>query len=281
MKRVELKYLPLYKAFGISDLEISTLEEDEIIPELFLPEEAYKLLNVPTPQFGAPVIAFLLGREKAHYTVDWNYARALAKTGAHIRFLTYESPVSQFMGCHGLVLPGGAFASPEKFYTDPQEDDGPSPRCRAYLQLIKSAECRRIPMLGICAGAQMIGALFGLKMYRNQSYIMSDVKIEHKTKETCAHKVKILPDTPLRKIFGTNWIWTNSRHNESMVSDDSHSELKFYAFAEDGVPEAWGSEERNILCVQWHPEDEAAWGNKAMQSIYDWLAQKASAYAKK
>lgn len=271
MKKVYLEYLPQFKAFGISDESICNLEAEEIVPELILDEEAYKLLYVPTPQPGAPTIAFLMGREKGYYSADWNYVRALAKTGAYIRFLTYEAPVSQFMGCQGLVLPGGAFVSPEKFYTDPKEYDGPSPRCNAYLQLIKSAECRHIPMLGICAGAQMIGAMFGLKMYRNQSYIKSDVKIEHKTKNSYAHKVTILPDTPLRTIFGTSWIWTNSRHNESMVPDDSKSELKFYAFAEDGVPEAWGSEERKIMCVQWHPEDGATWGNKPMQAIYDWV----------
>ena len=273
MKRVYLEYLEQYKSFGISDEAISALENEEIIPELVLDEKAYELLYVPTPQPNAPVISFLMGREKEYYSADWNYVRSLAKTGVNIRFLTYESPVSQFMGCQGLVLPGGAFPSPEKFYTDPREDNGPTPRCRAYIQLIKIAECRRIPMLGICAGAQMIGAFFGLKMYRDQSYFNSS--INHKSKEMWAHKVNILPDTPLRDILGASQVWTNSRHNESMVPDDSQSELKFYAFAEDGVPEAWGSKERKILCVQWHPEDEAALGNKAMQALYNWVVKSA------
>lgn len=273
MKKIYLQYLEQYKGFGISDEAISELEEKEIIPELVLDDEAYNRLYVPTPQPGAPVIGFLMGREKGYYSADWNYVRALAKTGAYIRFLTYEAPVSQFMGCNALVLPGGAFASPEDFYTDPKQYDGPSPRCNAYLQLIKSAECRHIPMLGICAGAQMIGAMFGLKMYRDQSYL--DSNINHKTKSSYAHKVNILANTPLRDIIGASWVWTNSRHNESMVSDDSQSELKFYAFAEDGVPEAWGSAERKILCIQWHPEDEATLGNKAMQAIYNWVAKAA------
>lgn len=272
MKKVYLDHLPQFKAFGIADDVVRELEQQEIVAEMLLPDEAYTLLNVPKPKPGAPTVGFLMGREKNYYTVDWNYARALAKTGANIRFLAYETPVSQFMGCHGLVLPGGAFPSPEKFYTDPKEDNGPTPRCRAYLQLIKSASCRGIPMLGICAGAQMIGAMYGLKMHRNTKHLGGE--IEHKSQEMDAHKIFVI-DPKLKEMLGS-WLWTNSRHTECEDSDDSKSELKIFAHAEDGCPEAWGNWDKHILCIQWHPEDGASWGNQKMQAIYNWVAEAAA-----
>ena len=125
----------------------------------------------------------------------------------------------------------------------------------------------------------MVAGECGLKLYRNQSYINGTVKIEHKTKEYNAHKV-FVSDPSLKQMLGS-WLWTNSRHNESVVPDDAFpgAELKIFAYAEDGCPEAWGNWEKNILCVQWHPEDGATWGNHKMQAIYNWLAKKATEYA--
>lgn len=34
------------------------------------------------------------------------------------------------------------------------------------------------------------------------------------------------------------------------------------------------------MCIQWHPEDFAAKGDKPMQNIYNWLAKKARIYQK-
>ena len=97
----------------------------------------------------------------------------------------------------------------------------------------------------------------------------------HKTKDLGAHDVFIYSDTPLAKILGEGHIKTNSRHREAMMPNDHISDLKIYASTADGTPEAWGNEEKNILCIQWHPEDFAAQGDTKMQKIYDWLAEKA------
>ncbi len=39
--------------------------------------------------------------------------------------------------------------------------------------------------------------------------------------------------------------------------------------------------DKNILCIQWHPEDFAAKGDKKMQSIYNWLFGKAKEHQQK
>ena len=182
-------------------------------------------------------------------------------------------------GVHGLILPGGRFPSPEQFYCDavPNSSTKYEPRAAAYLNCINTALKENLPMLGICAGAQIIGGVLGMKMYRNtKQYTNTD--IEHKTKILDAHKVLIKNPSPLYDILQTEEIETNSRHTESMLPYASDSKLTIYARTEDNIPESWGNDEKNILCIQWHPEDFAANGDISMQRIYNWLAQKALSY---
>lgn len=275
-----LEYLPSYNAFGISDEIIKDYSQKDILPIISLRDEDYEKLGCPVPTENAPTVAFLMGREKGHYTIDFNYAKAIAQSNVKIRFLTYDSNINQMDDVDGLILPGGAFDSPNEFYTDPlkKTDNKPGMRSYAYVTSIMSAKNKKMPILGICAGAQIIGGMHGLKMFRSiKEY--TDTKIEHKTKDLHAHKITINPNSPLYNIIGEKQITVNSRHNESIVNGYGKG-LDIYAVSEDGIPEAWGSEDENILCVQWHPEDFACNGNEAMQGIYNWIATKAKTYKK-
>lgn len=107
----------------------------------------------------------------------------------------------------------------------------------------------------------MLGGMHGMKMYRNLKEY-TQTTIEHKTKTLDAHEVFVFADNPLSKILGEGKITVNSRHKEAMMPNDKISDMKIYASSQDGTPEAWGNEDKNILCIQWHPEDFAAKGNK-------------------
>ncbi len=278
---VYLEYFSEYNAFGIKDDVIESLAAQNITPEISLEPEDYTRLDCHLPNKNAPTVAFLLGREKDAYTIDFNYAKAIAQSGVNITFLTYNENISQLQKADGLILPGGAFNSPNQFYTDPLKptDNQPGTRSYAYITSIMEAENKKLPMLGICAGAQMIGGMHGMRMYRNiKEY--TQTSLEHKTKELDAHEVTIHPNAPLYDLLGCKTITVNSRHREAMLPFDGNSDLKIYATAPDGMPEAWGNEEKNILCIQWHPEDFAADGNQSMQNIYNWLANKAHIYQK-
>jgi len=280
-QNINLNYLPEYNAFGITDEVINSLSEKNITPIICLNNEDYKKLNSSIPPKTAPTVAFLMGREKGLYTIDYNYAKAIAQSGVNIRFLTYKENISQLENVDGLILPGGSFDSPNEFYTDPlkKTDNQPGIRSYAYVTSIMEAEKKGIPMLGICAGAQMIAGMHGLRLYRDLKEY-THTNLEHKTKELEAHVVTIREDTPLFNLIGQHKIETNSRHREALMNNDTISDLKIYATSNDSTPEAWGNEEKNILCIQWHPEDFAAQGDKSMQNIYNWLANKAHIYQK-
>ena len=279
-EKITLEYLPDYNAFGISDETIASFQEKGITPIISLKKEDYEKLGCTPPKETAPTVAFLMGREKGHYTIDFNYAKAIAQSNIKIRFLTYDDNIRQMEGVDGLILPGGAFDSPNEFYTDPlkKTNNKPGKRSWAYVTSIMTAKDQKMPMLGICAGAQLIGGMHGLKMFRSiKEY--TNTQTEHKTKDLHAHDIKINPASPLYEIIGKKQITVNSRHNES-IADGYSKSLDIYAVSEDGIPESWGSEKENILCVQWHPEDFACQGDKSMQGIYDWIASKANTYKK-
>lgn len=268
--KLYLTYMSEFNAFCIADDVIAANPKAEV---LFRKNDYSKLGRVIFED--KPLIGFLLGREKGFYSIDYNYAKAIVQSGVNIRFLTYENIAEQMSGLHGLILPGGAFSSPDRFYMDGQELYEPNRRYEAYETAIRTAENLGIPILGICAGAQMIAALHGMRLYRN---VHSLTDVNHKSRELAAHNVEINQNSMLGQILGCRQILTNSRHNEA-VRTDIPSDLIVCAKASDGIAEAWENEKKGILCIQWHPEDFAAKGITQMQAIYDWLAVKALNYS--
>ena len=289
MKQYYLEFEPISKVFYVSDAVIESCDDNLDVPLLCLTSEEYQQLGCSVPDLLAPTVGFLLGREADGYSADWNYVQAIAKTGARLRFLTYQHCELQLQGCSGLVLPGGEFALPESYYADAKQADTefPSLRSKAYAMCIRGALSRQIPILGICTGAQVIAGEFGLKLFRSFDDIETPIK--HYTQQDEAHRLDVVPNTLLAKILqNQTQIFVNSRHHglvapiriqrelwaeaNKIAIKDVQLPLDFYAFANDGVPEVWGSEELHILCVQFHPEDLVAQDNTIMQGIYQWLA---------
>lgn len=279
--KIYLEYSEQFNAYIVADEKIDAIINDGNIPDIRLKKDDIKTLaqNQPPQQ---PTIGFLMGREKGYYSIDYPYAKAIISSGVDIRCLDYTNCVKQLSKLDGLLLPGGAFASPNVFYTDPlkKTENQPSYRFYAYMRSLIYAENKQKPILGICAGAQIIGGLHKMKTYRNIKEYTNSITI-HKNSELMAHDIKVKPASPLFEIMGNEAIHTvNSRHNEGMLEFDLlGSDLEVYATSTtDNIPEAWGNEKKNILCIQWHPETMAVKGFPYQQDIYNWLAKKAWKY---
>ena len=290
MQTVYLEYVPKLGAYGVKERVISDLTARNEIAEILLP----KTLDY-IPDASAPIIGFLLGEDTLdtgdrYYTIGKNYLQAILNAGVRIRFLDYDHPLEQMQNCQGFVLPGGCFANPEYFYVNGKVSDLPvGKRYLAYQAVIMQAYKEHKPMLGICAGAQMIGALLGdMKMYRQIPETGSNL-IRHKPQEAsevCMHPLHLIPDTPLYDIMGIcsseNHIMMNSRHTQAMVPGSYMGKrpvvrMDIYAVSEgDNIPEIWGNDRAGILCIQGHPEDLIM--DKKMQNLYGYIAKKASEY---
>lgn len=285
-----LQYIPEFDSYGIKKEVVAQLSEKGIVAKILLPKNLQKN---DTKQ--KPTIGFLLGQDKSdnggeYYTISNSYLQAMLNTGSDIRFLDYENPYQQMKACDCAVLPGGVFNNPENFYIDGKVlGDEIGKRYFAYRSVIAEAYKTKKPLLGICAGAQMIGALLGnMKMYRDIKSEVLHPAIHNPKEETDVrvHQIKLLRNTPIFDIMGIdkneNHILINSRHNQSMVQDVLQDyvigapkvKMDIYAISEaDGIPEIWGNEEAGILCVQGHPEDLVSDGK--MQNIYNYITHKA------
>lgn len=278
-----LTYLEEFACYGIGKSKVADFAPKGKAPEIIIDEEACKKI-VPDYHKKAK-IGFLLGEDTAadgteYYTIGNDYLKSLLQAGADLRFLDYDNAYLQVSQCQGLVLPGGFFSFPQNFYLRPPKKL-PQKRYFAYEAAFKYAKNIKLPTLGICAGAQIIGALSGLKLYHSVTGESLKQKPHHLPDDK-AHQISIKEGSFLHRIMQTDslTVWVNSRHNESMVESELQdylhkTDLEVYAVSKkDNIPEAWGNEQKNILCVQWHPENLAAQGNKSMQNIYDWVVEK-------
>ena len=293
MAALHLEYISEFDAYGIKKKIIADLAKKNEIADIILPEGLEY-----TPDKSAPTIGFLLGQDKSaagdeYYSVSKNYLHAVMNTGAKIRFLDYENPYKQMQSCDGAILPGGAFNNPESFYIDGKVlGDEIGKRYFAYRAVIAEAYKKHKPLLGICAGAQMIGALLGnMKMYRSVRDEVLHPAI-HKPKEETdvrIHQIKLIEGTPIFDIMeiepSENRIFINSRHNQSMIHDvlqdyvvgEPKIKMDVYAISDsDNIPEIWGNDKEGILCVQGHPEDLVS--DKKMQRLYNYVVTKAKKY---
>ena len=108
-----------------------------------------------------------------------------------------------------------------------------------YLEL---AYKNNIPVLGICAGMQLMGELFGGKL--KEVY-------DHKKKEaTYAHEITISPNSKLYQIFQKEKIEVNSRH--SFWVEGTH--LLVSATCGDVAEAIEDPDKSFFIGVQWHPE---------------------------
>ena len=161
--------------------------------------------------------------------------------------------------CDGLILPGGGDVHP-RFYG--REDEvylarGVSEeRDRFEFTLINRALARRLPVLGICRGMQIVnvalqGSLFtDLQTvgYRDHGKVAPGMDRRH--------DVTVTRDSLLHNIVAAGSGEVNSSHHQAI--DGPGEGLRITATSPDGVSEAaeWKDQEQRsfLLLVQWHPE---------------------------
>ena len=183
------------------------------------------------------------------------YSEAIARAGGLpvILPLTREpETLRQFLHrCDGLLLTGGADVS-HKFYSPRM-----SARQRALIRdvdevrdemeifLSRAALRRKIPVLGICRGIQVMNVALG-------GTLLPDVpRHSHPQPDVLLHKLRWASASKIRAAIGESPV--NSSHHQAL--DQVAPKLRVIAWAEDGIIEAvehttaqfcWG--------VQFHPE---------------------------
>jgi putative glutamine amidotransferase len=180
--------------------------------------------------------------------------------GIPISIPLYEDPEtvdSLVPRLDGLLLTGGPDVCPRFFGEEPmvgiQEMD--VERDRMELALVRHAEKRQMPILGICRGIQLIAVAFGGTICQD---IFSQVPgcLDHyqkAPKKMNTHRVQVTKTSKLLEIVETETVWVNSHHHQAV--NRAPDGFVISATASDGVVEAIERVDYPFLMgVQWHAE---------------------------
>ena len=156
-----------------------------------------------------------------------------------------------------LVLQGGEDVTPALYGGAEQpEFEHSELRDSVEIALIRAARARKIPVLAICRGIQILNVATGGTLV--QDLPTTETHPRPATPEERAairHDVAVTPGTRLAEIIGTS-ATVNTFHHQSV---DQTGEMVVTATAPDGVVEAGEIPEPAAegwwnLAVQWHPE---------------------------
>ena len=161
-------------------------------------------------------------------------------------------------GIDGLLLSGGEDVDPAYYGENPHIKQGKiSPeRDTQELKLIAMADKRKIPILAICRGLQILNVAHQGTLYQDiYSQIRGVIKHSQSAPRWYAtHQITIDQGSRLHEIFVKKTIRVNSYHHQAV--DRLAEGFKATAWADDGVIEAIEKiGEPFTVAVQWHPEE--------------------------
>ncbi|MEX0907977.1 MAG: gamma-glutamyl-gamma-aminobutyrate hydrolase family protein [Gemmatimonadota bacterium] len=162
----------------------------------------------------------------------------------------------------GLVLSGGEDVDPARYGEEPSPALGSVAPARDEMEF-RALGCaieRRMPVFGICRGAQVLNVHFGGTLYQDIGTERPGDLIHEQTEpwDKRSHPASVASDSMLCDIVGTEQLHINSFHHQAVK--DIGDGLRVVARAADGLVEAIEHENYPwLLGVQWHPErNEAA-----------------------
>jgi len=168
---------------------------------------------------------------------------------------------------HGLLLTGSqSNVHPSHFGEGVHDESLPLDPLRDawVLPLIPKAIARGLPLFGICRGFQEANVALGGSLHQavQEQLGLNDHRAAKgqptEVQYAAAHSVKVLPDGQLDALLGRTHFEVNSLHGQGIKT--LAPGLRIEAAAHDGLVEAFSVAEATgfALCVQWHPEWQAA-----------------------
>jgi gamma-glutamyl-gamma-aminobutyrate hydrolase PuuD len=164
-------------------------------------------------------------------------------------------------GMSGLLLVEGDDVEPTRYKaekanftylekTNPYKDE-------MEIRLIRHALRHRLPMLGICRGAQLINVVCGGTLYgdvqKEKGSRRKHIDLSPGHYDTYRHPVTLVDGTPLHRWYGQSELNVNSYHHQGIRT--LARRFKPMAYADDGLIEAYYDPKADFLVgLQFHPE---------------------------
>ena len=206
---------------------------------------------------GAPVVVGIadMCMTTNSVSVQTTYAAAFARAGNTPLVLPAETNrevvARMLASVDVLLLCGGEDVDPSRYKKKP------SPRLEEVnlrrdaweWMLLDEAVKRRLPVIGICRGCQLINVYFGGTLWQDLPSERPG-EVAHRGKNL--HGVRIEADSRLARCLGASEIQVNTSHHQAVR--DLAPGFRMAAFAPDGVVEAIESATMPVVGVQFHPE---------------------------
>lgn len=191
-----------------------------------------------------------------------SYDQAMARAGGELVTLEPDDAGSErvdpdrvrelLADMDGLLLTGGGDVDPELYGASPDTASSVNRlRDDFEMALIREARRRRLPILGICRGCQILNVAHGGSL-RN---LRADAALSESHFGMSGHAVQLEAGSILGELFGVASLDSvQSFHGQAV--DRPGDGVRVSARTADGVSEAIeiGGADEWIVAVQWHPE---------------------------
>lgn len=156
-----------------------------------------------------------------------------------------------------VLLSGGADVNPILYGEKPLPALGrvSDQRDTYELGLLKVAMERRVPVLGICRGLQVVNVAFGGTLVQDMaSQLGEEFRLHDQSQptEVPVHEVDFTEGSVVARLFGANRLEVNSHHHQC-VERVGHG-LAVTGKSPDGIVEAVEAVDYPVFAVQFHPE---------------------------
>lgn len=211
--------------------------------------------DISTPSPEAPFVK---------YDVKAAYADAVTRAGGLPFILPYTDDralIDQYVDrVSGLLITGGAFDIPPEAYGETakaglgQLKPG---RTTFEMAVLRVALQRKLPVLGICGGMQLLNVAYGGTLVQDICSEIAGAKAHEQKHDRTQphHPIEVTEHSVLAEcIGGKGQLMVNSTHHQAVKAVGAG--LVASAHSPDGVVEAieFQGKDHFVLGVQWHPE---------------------------
>ncbi|WP_337003692.1 MULTISPECIES: gamma-glutamyl-gamma-aminobutyrate hydrolase family protein [unclassified Microbacterium] len=217
----------------------------------------------------APLVGVTTYLEQAQQGV-WNvraaflpeqYLTGVTSSGGIAILLPPQNPDAAdaaIAGLDGLILSGGADVAPELYGAErhPLTDPARVDRDAWELALFRAAERRRMPVLAICRGLQLVNVARGGTLQQHLPESLGTERYRIGGGVFAENEVQVSDGTALAGVLGAGDVRVHSYHHQGI--DRLGEGLVAAARSDDGLVQAFVDDSAgHLVGIQWHPEENA------------------------